>query len=58
VEGEGMSVLIGIVLALVLMAIVFIIMFKVDWEKRFGKYVNETSDSGRPTEDSAATDAA
>jgi membrane protein YqaA with SNARE-associated domain len=58
VEGEGMTALIGVVLALVLMVIVFIIMFKVDWEKRFGKYVNETSDSGRPTEDSAATDAA
>ena len=58
VEGEGMTALIGVVLALVLMVIVFIIMFKVDWEKRFGKYVNETSDSGKPTEDSAATDAA
>ena len=58
VEGEGMSVLIGIILALVLMVIVFIIMFKVDWEKRFGKYVNETNDSGKTSEDSAATDAA
>jgi len=58
VEGEGMSVLIGIILALVLMVIVFIIMFKVDWEKRFGKYVNETTDSGKTSEDRAATDAA
>ena len=58
VEGEGMSALIGVVLALVLMVIVFIIMFKVDWEKRFGKYVNETSDSGKTSEDSASTEAA
>ena len=50
VEGEGMSALIGIVLALVLMVIVFIIIFKVDWEKRFGKYVNETKDSGKTSE--------
>jgi membrane protein YqaA with SNARE-associated domain len=58
VEGEGMSVLIGIILALVLMVIVFIIMFKVDWEKRFGKYVNETTDSGKTSEDRASTEAA
>jgi len=50
VEGEGMSALIGVVLALVLMVIVFIIMFKVDWEKRFGKYVNETKDNGKTSE--------
>jgi membrane protein YqaA with SNARE-associated domain len=54
VEGEGMSALIGIILALVLMVIVFVIMFKVDWEKRFGKYVNETKDSGKTSEDSAS----
>jgi membrane protein YqaA with SNARE-associated domain len=52
VEGEGMTALIGVVLALVLMVIVFIMMFKVDWEKRFGKYVNETKDSGKTSEDS------
>ena len=53
-----MAAFIGVVLALVLMVIVFIIMFKVDWEKRFGKYVNETSDSGKPSEDSAAAETA
>jgi membrane protein YqaA with SNARE-associated domain len=58
VEGEGMAALIGIILALVLMVIIFIIMFKVDWEKRFGKYVNETSDSGKPSEDSSAAEMA
>ena len=40
VEGEGATALIGMILALVLMVIVFIIMFKVDWENRFAKYVN------------------
>jgi membrane protein YqaA with SNARE-associated domain len=54
VEGEGMSALIGIILALVLTVIVFIIMFKVDWEKRFGKYVNEAKDSGKTSEGSAS----
>jgi membrane protein YqaA with SNARE-associated domain len=55
VEGEGMSALIGIILALVLMVIVFIIMFKVDWEKRFGKYVNTPEkDSGKASEDNTA----
>jgi len=42
VEGEGMSFLIGMVLAIVLWLVVFIIMFKVDWEKRAEKYLNET----------------
>ncbi len=41
VEGEGMFALIGMILALVLMVIVFVIMLKVDWENRFAKYVNE-----------------
>ena len=41
VEGEGTSALIGIILALVLMVVVFIIMFKVDWENRFADIVNE-----------------
>jgi membrane protein YqaA with SNARE-associated domain len=49
VEGEGMSALIGIIIALVLMVIVFLIMFKVDWEKRFAKYVDT------PEEDSDKT---
>jgi len=42
VEGEGMSFLIGTILAIVLLLIVFIIMFKVDWEKRAERYLNET----------------
>jgi uncharacterized membrane protein len=55
VEGEGMTALIGIILALVLMVIVFIIMFKVDWEKRFGKYANAPQeDSGKASEDNVA----
>lgn len=44
VEGEGTTALIGMILALVLMVIVFIIMFKVDWENRFAKYVNEAEE--------------
>jgi membrane protein YqaA with SNARE-associated domain len=55
VEGEGMSALIGIVIALVLMVIVFLIMFKVDWEKRFAKYVDEPGeDSGKASEGNTA----
>jgi len=55
VEGEGMSALIGIVLALVLMVIVFIIMFKVDWEKRFAKYVDTPEkDSDKTSEGNTA----
>lgn len=52
VEGEGTTALIGMILALVLMVIVFIIMFKVDWENRFAKYVNESEEeSDIPYED-------
>jgi membrane protein YqaA with SNARE-associated domain len=40
VEGEGTSLLVGTVIGLVLLIIVFIIMFKLDWEKRFAKYVD------------------
>jgi membrane protein YqaA with SNARE-associated domain len=47
VEGEGTSLVIGTIIGVVLLAIVFIIMFKVDWEKRFAKYVEE------PEEDDA-----
>jgi membrane protein YqaA with SNARE-associated domain len=55
VEGVGMSALIGVILALVLMVVVFIIMFKIDWEKRFGKYVNAPEeDSGQASEDDPA----
>jgi len=39
VESDWISALIGFILAMVLLIIVFVIMFKVDWEKHFGKYV-------------------
>jgi len=41
VEGEGTSLLVGTVIGIVLLVIVFIIMFKVDWEKHFAKIVDE-----------------
>ena len=37
------------------MVIVFIIMFKLDWEKRFAKYVDEPKDSGKTSENAAVT---
>jgi membrane protein DedA with SNARE-associated domain len=46
VEGEGSSLLIGTIIGIVLLVIVFIIMFKVDWEKRFAKYVEEPKPEG------------
>lgn len=39
-EGEGGSFLIGTVIGIILMIIVIILMFKVDWEKRFSKYID------------------
>jgi membrane protein YqaA with SNARE-associated domain len=54
VEGEGTSLLVGTVIGIVLLVIVFIIMFKLDWEKRFAKYVEEPKDSGKTPEDTAA----
>ncbi len=42
VEGEGTSLLIGTVLAVVFLIVVFIIMFKVNWEKHAEKFLNET----------------
>jgi membrane protein YqaA with SNARE-associated domain len=54
VEGEGTSLLVGTVIGIVLLVIVFIIMFKLDWEKRFAKYVDEPEDSGKTPEDTAA----
>jgi membrane protein YqaA with SNARE-associated domain len=51
VEGEGTSLLIGTIIGIVLLVIVFIIMFKVDWEKRFAKYVDEPKVSGNTLED-------
>ena len=41
VEGEGVSLLIGIVVALVLLVIILLIMFKVNWEKVVEKHLNE-----------------
>jgi membrane protein YqaA with SNARE-associated domain len=46
VEGEGMSLLIGTIIGIALLVIVIIIMFKVDWEKRFAKYVEEPKPEG------------
>jgi hypothetical protein len=37
----------------VLLIIVFIIMFKVDWEKRVEKYLGESKEDNQPTEDTA-----
>ena len=42
VEGEGISLLIGTALAIVFLVVVFIIMFKVDWERRAEKFLKET----------------
>jgi membrane protein YqaA with SNARE-associated domain len=41
-EGEGMSLLIGTILAVVLLVVVFVIMLKVDWERIAEKYLGET----------------
>lgn len=41
-EGEGASLLIGTILAIVFLIVVFAIMFKVDWEKRAEKFLSET----------------
>jgi len=49
VESDWISALIGMILAIALLVIVFVIMFKVDWEKIFEKYVTEEEDSGEKT---------
>lgn len=56
VEGEGMSFLIGTILAVVLLIVVFVIMFKVDWEKYAEKYLKETEkkDGETPQNEDAA----
>jgi len=46
VESDWMSALIGMVIALALLVIIFIIMFKVDWEKIFEKYIAKKEESG------------
>jgi membrane protein YqaA with SNARE-associated domain len=53
IEGEGMSLLIGTIIGIVLLVIVLIIMFKFDWEKHFAKYVEEPKDSGKAEEEAA-----
>ena len=57
VEGEGSSLLIGTIIGIVLLVIVIVIMFKVDWEKRFAKYVEEPKpeDTSEPSETSETT---
>jgi len=55
VEGEGMSLIVGTILAAVLLVVVFVIMFKVDWEKRAEKYLDETEKPGDETRKSGAT---
>lgn len=40
VEGKGTSLLIGTIIAFVLLVVVFVIMFKVDWEKRVEKHLH------------------
>ena len=40
-EGGTGSILIGTIIGIVLMIIVIVIMFKVDWEKRFSKYLDD-----------------
>jgi len=48
VEGEGMSLLIGTIIGIVLLVIVIIVMFKFDWEKHFAKYVDEPTETAKP----------
>lgn len=50
VEGEGTSLLVGTIIGIALLVIVFIIMFKLDWEKRFAKYVDEPKISNKTSE--------
>jgi membrane protein YqaA with SNARE-associated domain len=51
VEGEGMSLLIGTIIGIILLIIVIVIMFKFDWEKHFAKYVDAPKDGGKISED-------
>jgi membrane protein DedA with SNARE-associated domain len=55
-EGEGMSLLIGTVLAVVLLIVVFVIMFKVDWEKHAEKYLKDTEKTKDGTSQSEPND--
>jgi membrane protein YqaA with SNARE-associated domain len=56
-EGEGTSLLVGTIIGIVLLVIVFIIMFKLDWEKRFAKYVDEPKSSDETSEEVEVTNA-
>jgi len=55
-EGEGTSLLVGTIIGIVLLVIVFIIMFKLDWEKRFAKYVDEPESSDETSGDAAVAE--
>lgn len=44
VESDWISALVGMILAIALLIIVFLLMFKVDWEKRLQNYVAENED--------------
>jgi membrane protein YqaA with SNARE-associated domain len=50
VDSDWMSALIGMGLAAILMIIVFIAMFKVDWEKRLERYFAEKEHDGAKNE--------
>jgi len=50
VESDWISALISMILAIALLIIIFVLMFKIDWEKRFGKYVIKEEDSGHANE--------
>ncbi len=45
VESDWVSTAIGLILAIVLLAIVLVVIFKLDWEKHLEKYVTEKKDS-------------
>lgn len=53
VEGDWISALIGMILATVLLVAVFIIMFKVDWERHFEKYATKEKNGDRKIEDNS-----
>lgn len=53
VEGEGTSLLVGTIIGIALLVIVFIIMFKLDWEKYFSKYLDEPKNSDGNSENAA-----
>ncbi|MCW4055093.1 MAG: VTT domain-containing protein [Candidatus Bathyarchaeota archaeon] len=56
VEGEGTSLLVGTIIGIALLVIVFIIMFKLDWEKYFSKYVDEPKNSDGNPENGAVAE--